>query len=75
MSPPVVLAKLRAYARVLLRTRYSELPDLVRLLARRPAIAAGVSAYETGLMASGRVDSRLKALASIKTGALIGCPF
>ncbi|HEV2075954.1 MAG TPA: hypothetical protein VGR10_06920 [Thermoleophilaceae bacterium] len=68
-------AKLRAYGRVLLRTRYSELPDLVRLLGRRPAIAAGVSAYEAGLLASGRVDSRLKALASIKTGALIGCPF
>jgi lipopolysaccharide/colanic/teichoic acid biosynthesis glycosyltransferase len=69
------LAKIRAYGRVLLRTRYAELPDLVRLLGRRPAIMAGVAAYEAGLMASGRVDPRLKALASVKTGALVGCPF
>lgn len=69
------LPKLRAYARVLSRTRYSRTPDLVRLLARRPAIAVGVSAYETGLMASGRVAPRLKALAQVKTGSLIGCPF
>ncbi|MBV9048141.1 MAG: hypothetical protein JOY58_07725 [Solirubrobacterales bacterium] len=70
-----VVANLRAYGRVLTRTRYERIPDAVRLLARRPAIAAGVGAYETGLMFSGRVEPRLRALASIKTGALIGCPF
>jgi alkylhydroperoxidase family enzyme len=69
------VSKIRAYGRVLLRTRYSGLPDLVRLLGRRPAIMAGVAAYETGLMASGRLEPRLKALASVKTGALVGCPF
>ncbi len=68
-----LLDRTRAYARVFRRP--GEMPDLFRLLARRPAIAAGVGAYETGLMASGRVDSRLKALASIKTGSLIGCPY
>lgn len=67
--------KLRAYARVFGRTRYSRTPDLVRLLAKRPGIAAGTSAYETGLLASARVDPRLKALAQVKTGSLIGCPF
>lgn len=67
--------KLRAYGRVLGRQRYRRVPDLVRLLARRPALAAGVSAYETGLMLSSRADTRLKALAAIKTGSLIGCPF
>jgi len=67
--------KLRAYGRVLAGTRYRRPPDLVRLLAKRPAIMAGASAYETGLLASGRVDGRLKALGQIKTGALIGCPF
>lgn len=70
-----LLAKLRAYARVLLGTRYGRTPDLVKLLARRPALMAGTSAYEAGLFASSRVDGRLKALAQIKTGALIGCPF
>lgn len=57
------------------RTRYGRTPDVVRLLVRRPAIAGGVSAYETGLLLSGRVEPRLKALASVKTSAVIGCPF
>lgn len=67
--------KLRAYGRVLAAPRYREVPTLARLLARRPAIMAAVGLYEGALMASGRVDSRLKALAQVKTGALIGCPF
>lgn len=70
-----LLANLRAYGRVLSRTRSRRLPDLVRLLASRPGIAFGVGSYEAGLMVSGRVDGRLKSLAAIKTGALIGCPF
>jgi alkylhydroperoxidase family enzyme len=70
-----LFANLRAYGRVLTKPRYSHVPDLVRLLARRPQIAAGVSAYEAGLLASGRVDAGFKALASVRTSALIGCPF
>jgi len=70
-----LVANLRAYGRVLTRTRYGRTPDVVRLLVRRPAIAVGVSAYETGLLLSGRVEPRLKALAAVKTSALIGCPF
>lgn len=70
-----MLASLRAYGRVLAGQRYDRMPDLVRLLVRRPGIAFGVSAYETGLLASGRVDGRLKVLAAVKTSALIGCPF
>jgi hypothetical protein len=51
------------------------MPDLFHLLRRRPLILAGVSAYETGLMASNRVDGRVKALATITASSLIGCPF
>jgi alkylhydroperoxidase family enzyme len=66
-------AKLRAYARVM---RQAKRPlDLLRLLRRRPALLLAVNAYEMALMASNRVDARLKALAQIKTSALIGCPF
>jgi hypothetical protein len=68
-------ANLRAYGRVVTGTRYRRVPELVRLLAHRPGIAFGVGAYETGLQTSGRVDARLKALASVKTSGLIGCPF
>lgn len=70
--------KIRAYGRTFARIlpRYRELPaDLLRLLVRRPTILSAVAAYETALMVSGRVDSRLKVLASLKTSSLIGCPF
>ena len=70
-----VIANLRAYAKVMRRPSYREVPDLVRLLRRRPAIALGVSAYETGLLMSGRVEGRIKALAAVKASSLIGCPF
>lgn len=64
----------RAFARILPRRR--EVPaDLLRLLAKRPALMGAVGTYETALILSGQVDSRLKALASLKSSALIGCPF
>lgn len=68
-------ANLRALTRVVTRTRYERVPELFHLLARRPGVAFGVGAYETGLTFSGRVDARLKALAEVKTSSLIGCPF
>ena len=49
--------------------------DLIRYLIRRPALLVGVGTYETALLASGAVDSRLKALAQIKASSLVGCPF
>lgn len=70
-----LVANLRAIGSVVRRTRFAGTPDAARLLARRPAIAAGVGMFETGLIASGRMPARLKALATIKTSALIGCPF
>lgn len=70
-----LVANLRVYGRVITRRRYQRTPDLVRLLARRPAIAVGISAYEAGLLVSGRVDAPLKALAVVKSSALVGCPF
>ena len=69
------LEKLRAYGKTLASARYDEVPDPFRLLLKRPAILAGVGAYESALLVSSKVDSRLKALASIKTGSLVGCPF
>ena len=68
-----VLAKLKAYAQVM---RSAKRPlEVLRLLRRRPALLLGVNAYELALLASSRVDTRLKALAQIKTSALVGCPF
>jgi hypothetical protein len=70
-----LLDRTRAYGRVIRNTSFDRMPDLARLLRRRPMILVGVSAYETGLMASNRVDGRVKALATIKASSLIGCPF
>jgi hypothetical protein len=70
--------KLLAYGKTFARRlpRYRESPtDLLRLLAKRPAILTAVGIYETALLISGRVDGRLKALASLKASSLIGCPF
>ncbi len=71
----MILDKLRAYGKVVVRVRSRRVPDLLRLLAKRPAILVGMSAYETALLASGQVETRLKTLAQIKAASLIGCPF
>jgi hypothetical protein len=68
-----LIARFRALLRVLRRKKRPM--ETVRLLRQRPALLLGVNAFETALLASGRVDGRIKALASIKTSALIGCPF
>lgn len=70
-----LLKNLRAYYTILTRTRYDRVPDIARLLVRRPAIMAAVGAYETALMFSAKVDGRLKALGEMKISSLIGCPF
>ena len=66
-------AKLRMLRRVV--ARGSATPETQRLLGTRKAIFAGVAAYELGLLASDRVEGRVKSLAQIKVGALVGCPF
>jgi hypothetical protein len=67
--------KLRTYSKVMRRRTQKGAPDQVRLLRQRPALLLGVAAFETAQMACSRVDARLKALAQIKTSALVGCPF
>jgi len=68
-----LFGKLKAYGAVMRRAKRPM--GHMRLLRRRPALLLGVNAFETALLASGRVEARLKALAQIKTSALIGCPF
>lgn len=69
-----LLGKLRAYSKVLPRAKRNR-AEIARLYARRPALGLGVGAMETAELLSGRVDFRLKALASLKTASRIGCPF
>jgi alkylhydroperoxidase family enzyme len=68
-----MLGRLKVYATVVHRAKRPM--EQLRLLRRRPALLAAVNFFELALLASGRVDARVKALAQIKTSALIGCPF
>lgn len=70
-----LMQKLRAYATTFRNRRRDRPFDLIRLLRRRPALLLGVNAFEMAQLAAGRVDARLKALAQVKTSALVGCPF
>ncbi|MGH8995278.1 MAG: hypothetical protein ACRDYB_04495 [Acidimicrobiales bacterium] len=49
--------------------------DLLRYMARRPALLGAMVGYETALLVSSRAPDRLKILADVKATALIGCPF
>ena len=49
--------------------------ETLPLLRRRPALLLAVNLFEMAHLASGRMPIRLKALAQVKTSALIGCPF
>jgi hypothetical protein len=71
----MLLDKLRAYGKTFARARYDEVPDLLRLLLKRPAILMGLGTYETALLVSSKANNRLKVLATIKTSSLVGCPF
>jgi len=67
------MARLNAFLRVMRRKKRPM--DAIPLLRQRPALLLGVNSFETALIACDRVPARLKALARIKTSALIGCPF
>jgi hypothetical protein len=69
-----LVSKVRAYASVLPRAKRNR-TELVGLYVRRPALGLGVGAMEAAQLANGKVDMRLKALASLKTSSRIGCPF
>lgn len=60
--------------RVLSRAREHRL-DLIRALARRPALLLATGATELGAMVSNRVPSRLKLLAEFRVASLVACEF
>ena len=52
-----------------------DLPEPLRVHAHSDAILQAWMSYERYFARAGRVDAKLKSLASLKTAALIGCPF
>ena len=69
-----VISQVRAYLAVLPKARRNRV-DLVRWLIRRPQLLGANVGYELALMSSGRVPSRLKALAELKAGTVITCEY
>lgn len=69
-----LVSQMRLHARVLTAGRRNQ-ADLVRWLVLRPQLLGAVAAYETALLASARIDARLKALAELKAGAVINCEY
>jgi hypothetical protein len=45
------------------------------IAAHNSAILAGYGAFEFALQRARRVDEKLKVLAELKAGTLVGCPF
>jgi len=57
------------------KRRIGKVLEPLTVAAHHPAILHGYGAYEFYLDRARLVDARLKALASLKAAALIGCPF
>jgi alkylhydroperoxidase family enzyme len=69
-----LLRRLLGYARIARGARRNR-SDYYRWLVRRPALLLAVNTYEAAVLASNRVEPRLKYLASLKASSLVGCPF
>ena len=57
------------------RRKVGKVPEPMMVMAHNPWIFRAYGAFELALDRARRVDAKLKALASIKAAALIGCPF
>jgi AhpD family alkylhydroperoxidase len=70
-----VREQIASYRTVVPGMRNTDKLDALGWLRRRPQLLAGTFAYETALLASGKMPPRLKALAELKAAALINCEF
>jgi hypothetical protein len=57
------------------RRMYKKLPEPLAVNAHNGAIFRATAGYEYFLAKAHRVEPRLKALASLKAAAMVGCPF
>ena len=80
MSRIAGVAENRAGLLARLSYRYSKrklgkVAEPLAVAAHHPWILGAYGAYESGLERARRVDAKLKVLAELKAGALVGCPF
>ncbi len=57
------------------RKKVGRLPEPIRVYAHNPWVLRAYGAFELGAERAQTVDKRLKTLASIKAGTLVGCPW
>ena len=57
------------------KKKLGKIAEPIAVAAHHPWILGAYGAYETALERSRRVDVKLKVLAELKAGALVGCPF
>jgi hypothetical protein len=72
-APPGSAVVQEAFDRV--ERAMGSVPEPLRVSAHSEAILQATMGYERYLARAGRVDAKLKSLASLKTAALVGCPF
>jgi hypothetical protein len=66
---------LARFAYRLARRMFGKVPEPMTVAAHHGTIFRGYVGYEFFLGRARLVDARLKALASLKAAALVGCPF
>jgi hypothetical protein len=54
---------------------FGSLPEPLRVMAHSDSILQASLGFDRYLSRAARLDARFKSLASVKTAALIGCPF
>jgi len=59
----------------LTRRKIGKVPTPMRVMAHQPALLMGYARMELAQMKMSRVPGSLKALASIRTSTLLGCPY
>lgn len=59
----------------LTRRKVGKVPTPMQVMAHQPALLMGYARLELGQMKMTRVPGSLKALASIRTSTLLGCPY
>ena len=57
------------------RRKLGRVPGPVRLYAHSNAVLQAVGSFELAIERARKVDPRLLALAQLRTGTLVGCPF
>jgi hypothetical protein len=66
---------LRRFIYFVTRRKLGRVPMPVKIHAHGGALLVGMGMHEVALARAHRVDARLKGVAQLRVGSLVGCPF